>query len=76
VVQEQVEHGAGQGAIVVEDFGPGFIGLVGDQQDANLLTPGPLLQREGENAGGFPFDEPERAFAALERFLKISVDIY
>jgi hypothetical protein len=29
VVQEPVQHGAGQGAVVVEDFGPVFIGLVG-----------------------------------------------
>ena len=29
VVQESVQHGAGQGAVVVEDSGPVFIGLVG-----------------------------------------------
>jgi hypothetical protein len=28
-VQEAVQHGAGQGAVVVEDFRPVFIGLVG-----------------------------------------------
>jgi hypothetical protein len=29
VVQEPVQDGAGQGAVVVEDFGPVLIGLVG-----------------------------------------------
>ena len=29
MVQETVQHGAGQGAVVVEDFGPVLIGLVG-----------------------------------------------
>jgi len=29
VVQEPVQNGAGQGAVVVGDFGPVFIGLVG-----------------------------------------------
>jgi len=38
VMQESVEHGAGQGAVVVEDFGPVFIGLVGRQQDGALLV--------------------------------------
>ena len=33
VVQEPVQHGAGQGAVVVEGFRPVFTGLVGDQQD-------------------------------------------
>jgi hypothetical protein len=37
VVQEPVQHGAGQGAVVVEDFGPMFIRLVGGQQDGALL---------------------------------------
>jgi len=38
VVQESVEHGAGQGAVVVEDFGPAFIRLVGGQQDGSPLV--------------------------------------
>ena len=38
VVQEPVQHGAGEGAVVVEDFGPVFIGLVGGQQDGALLV--------------------------------------
>jgi hypothetical protein len=29
VVQEAVQHGIGQGAVVVENFGPAFIGLQG-----------------------------------------------
>jgi hypothetical protein len=29
VVQEPFQDGAGQGAVIVEDFGPVFIGLVG-----------------------------------------------
>ena len=37
VVQQPVQHGAGQGAVVVEDFGPVFIRLVGRQQDGALL---------------------------------------
>ena len=31
VMQQPVEHGAGRRAVVVEDFGPVFIGLVGGQ---------------------------------------------
>ena len=38
MVQESVRHGAGQGAIVVEDFGPVFITLVSRQQDGALLV--------------------------------------
>jgi hypothetical protein len=38
VVQEPVQHGAGQGAVIVEDFGPVFIRLVGGQQDGALLV--------------------------------------
>src|SRR5271170_7192197 len=38
VVQEPVQHGAGQGAVVVEDFGPMFIGLIRGQQDGALLV--------------------------------------
>ena len=38
MVQEPVQHGAGQGAVVVEDFGPVLIGLVGGQQDGTLLV--------------------------------------
>ena len=38
MMQEPVEHGAGQRAVVVEDFGPVFIGLVGGQQDRALLV--------------------------------------
>ena len=37
VMQKPVQHGAGQRAVVVEDFGPVFIGLVGGQQDGALL---------------------------------------
>ena len=38
VIQEPVRHGAGKGAVVVEDFGPVFIRLVGAQQDGALLV--------------------------------------
>src|SRR5580700_8181831 len=38
VVQEAVQHGAGEGAVVVEDFGPVFIRLVGGQQDGALFV--------------------------------------
>jgi hypothetical protein len=38
MVQEPVQNGAGQGAVVVEDFGPVFIRLVGGQQDGALLV--------------------------------------
>ncbi len=38
VVQEPVQHGAGQGAVVVEDFGPVFVGLVGGQDDGAALV--------------------------------------
>jgi len=37
-MQESVQYGAGQSAVVVEDFGPVFIGLVGGQQDGTLLV--------------------------------------
>ena len=37
VVQQPIQHGAGQGAVVVEDFGPVFIGLVG--RDDGRLEP-------------------------------------
>ncbi len=33
MVHEPVQNGAGQGAVVIEDFGPVFIRLVGGQQD-------------------------------------------
>ena len=37
VVQKLIQQGSGQGAVVVEDFGPAFIRLVGGQQDGALL---------------------------------------
>ena len=37
-MQEPVQHGAGQGAVVVKDFGPVLVGLVGGQQDGALLV--------------------------------------
>jgi hypothetical protein len=33
MVQEPIQYRAGQGAVIVEDFGPVFIRLVGGQQD-------------------------------------------
>ena len=39
VVQEPVQHGAGQGAVVVEDFRPVFIGLVGRDDGRSGLIP-------------------------------------
>lgn len=38
MVQQPVEHGTGQGAVVVKDFGPVFIRLVGGQQEGALLV--------------------------------------
>jgi len=39
VAQEPIQHGAGEGAVVRQDFGPVFIGLVGAQNGRILLTP-------------------------------------
>ena len=39
VVQEPIPHGAGQGAVIVEDFGPVFIGLVGRDDGRTGLIP-------------------------------------
>ena len=39
VVQKTVQHGAGQGAVVVEDFGPVFIRLVGRDDGRTSFIP-------------------------------------
>ncbi len=33
MVEEAVQHGAGQGRVIVEDLGPVFIGLIGREHD-------------------------------------------
>ena len=38
VVQQPVQYRAGESAVVVEDLGPVFIGLVGGQHDGTLLV--------------------------------------
>jgi hypothetical protein len=37
MVQEPVQNRRSQGAVVIEDFGPVFIGLVGGQDDRTML---------------------------------------
>ena len=39
VVQETVQHGACQGAVVVEDFWPVFIGLIGRDDGRTSFVP-------------------------------------
>jgi len=38
VVQEPIQDGAGQGAVVVEDFGPVFIGLVEKEKGSEMTN--------------------------------------
>ena len=38
VVQEAIENGGGEGAVVVEDFGPVFVGSVGGDDHGALLV--------------------------------------
>ena len=45
MVRQPVQHGTGEGAVVVEDFGPVFLGLVGGQQDGPLVTLADELER-------------------------------
>jgi hypothetical protein len=54
VVQKPVQHGAGQGAVVIEDFGPVFIGLVGRDDGRTGFIP--LAEDLEEQIGAYFID--------------------
>jgi hypothetical protein len=38
MVEESIQHGAGQRRVIIEDLGPVFIGLIGREHDRTALV--------------------------------------